>query len=130
MPFKGIFRKKSEASRSTQRAEPVERPVGAKDEATAATADPGQRPKQNAPYERKKRVLSKPPEVLNELLYRESGTCVDRFAPGRKPQEVCLYFNTRTFLISWFAGTVKGKPGTQLGQGVLVLMHAHVGFRF
>lgn len=72
-----------------------------------------------APYEKKKRVYSKPVDVLNEILYRESGTVMDRITPKSKPQEVCVWFNPKTFLISWFSGSVKGKAGTQIGQGCI-----------
>ena len=68
-------------------------------------------------YRHPEKTLSKPIEVLNEILYREVGTVMDRIASGRRPQEVCVVFNPRTYLISWFGGTTRGRIGTHLGQG-------------
>lgn len=67
-------------------------------------------------YTRPKRSLSVPIDVLNEVLFREEGTVMDRIAPGRRPQEVCVVFSPRTYLISWFAGSTRGKLGTHIGQ--------------
>jgi hypothetical protein len=67
-------------------------------------------------YKKKQRQYSKPIEVLNEIFYREQGTVMDRVTPARKPQEVCVCFSPRTFLISWYAGNARGRPGTQIGQ--------------
>eukprot|EP00047_Mylnosiga_fluctuans_P014181 m.36081 g.36081 ORF g.36081 m.36081 type:complete len:289 (-) comp5374_c0_seq1:4996-5862(-) len=66
-------------------------------------------------YERKKRDDSRI-DAHYAVFSHEAGTVMDRLVPGRKPQEVCVCFSPKTFLISWFAGSVKGKPGTQLGQ--------------
>lgn len=74
--------------------------------------------KSRPPYEKKARTLSHPFEEYQKVLYREAGTKMDRVTPGRKPQEVCVWFNVKTFVISYFAGPTRGKLGTQIGSGL------------
>jgi len=111
-----LFRGKKDAKKEKQKPERAAS-VSSKADQVADPTSPtspvsAERPEYRAP----KKMLTKPIEVLNEILYRDQGTVMDRIAPGRKPQEVCVWFNPKTFLISWFAGSSKGRPGTHIGQ--------------
>ena len=74
---------------------------------------------QDEKYVKPKRVYSKPIEELCAILYRDSGTVMSRITPKAKPVEVCVWFNPKTYIISWTVGSIRGKPGTQIGQSNL-----------
>lgn len=116
MPFK-IFSKGKSKDKKGPASAVVEKTPSVKDDPAVLSPTSSGSAAAAAVYRRPRRALSRPIEVLNEILYRDAGTVMDRIVGGRRPQEVCVVFNPRTYLISWFGGNAKGRIGTHIGQG-------------
>jgi hypothetical protein len=124
MPFKNPFKRSTkrepETSKDKDRLERTATKTKDKDPDLPTSPVSPSRPVSR--YERKRPTISKPIEELVAILFREEGTTMDRIAPRQRCQEVNVWFNPKTFLISWFQGSLRGKQGSQIGQGMFYLI--------